>query len=97
MQFIARGFLVGHQIHTLIGWSRRALGHLCFALAALFVGVGLFVGIRTFPKLGKGAIALTVIGILLSVSPYIGRFILNDGCLDRGEKWNHEAIQCSDE
>jgi len=80
-----------------IGWSRRALGHLCFALGALFVGVGLFIGLRTFPKLGKGSIAITIIGILLVASPYIGRFILIDSCLDRGEKWNHEAIQCSDE
>ncbi len=80
-----------------IGWSRRALGHLGFAMAALFVGVGLFKGIRTLPKFGKGAVAFTVIGVLLAASPYIGRFILIDACLDRGEKWIHEAIQCSNE
>ncbi len=66
-------------------------------MAALFFGVGLFKGLRTLPKLSKGAIAFTVLGILLAASPYIGRFMLIDGCLDRGEKWNHEAIQCSDE
>lgn len=80
-----------------IGWSRRALGHICFALAALFFGVALFIGIRKLPKFGKSSIALTVIGILLVASPYVGRFILIDGCLDRGEKWNNETIQCSDE
>lgn len=80
-----------------IGWSRRAIGHLCFALAALLIGIGLFKGIKTLPKLGKRAIAIAVVGVLLAVAPYIGRFVLIDACLDRGEKWNHEAIQCSDE
>ena len=80
-----------------IGWSRRALGHLCFALAALIIGIGLFKGIKTLPKFGKGAIVFVVIGALLALTPYLGRYLLIDACLDRGEKWNHEAIQCSDE
>lgn len=80
-----------------IGWSRRALGHLCFALAALLIGIGLFKGIKTLPKFGKSSVAFVVIGALLAVAPYIGRFVLIDACLDRGEKWNYEAIQCSDE
>lgn len=80
-----------------IGWSRRALGHLCFALAALLIGIGLFKGIKTLPKIGKCSVAFVFIGSLLAVSPYIGRYVLIDSCLDRGEKWNHEAIQCSDE
>ena len=80
-----------------LGWSRRALGHLCFALASLFIGIGLFIGIRTFPKPSNSSMASIIIGVLLVASPYIGRFILIDGCLERGEKWNHEAIQCSDE
>ena len=80
-----------------LGWSRRATGHLCFALATLFFGVGLFKGINTFPRATKGAAAFIVLGSLLALSPYIGRFALIDKCLDRGGSWNRETIQCTDE
>ncbi len=80
-----------------LGWYRRATGHLCFALAALFFGVGLFKGINTFPRATNGSAAFIVLGALLVISPYIGRFVLIDKCLDRGGSWNSETIQCSDE
>lgn len=80
-----------------IGWSRRALGHFCFSLAALLIGIALFKGIKSLPKFNRSVIAIAVMGTLLAAIPYIGRFVLIDACLDRGEKWNHEAIQCSDE
>jgi Ni/Fe-hydrogenase subunit HybB-like protein len=80
-----------------LGWSRRAIGHFCFALAALCFGIGLFNGIRTFPRSTKGSAAFIVLGAILVISPYIGRFILMDKCLDRGGSWNRETIQCSDE
>lgn len=79
------------------GWSRRALGELCFALAALAFGLGLFKGIQTFPAATKGSAALIVLGALLALGPYIERFALIDSCLDRGGSWNTEALQCSDE
>jgi hypothetical protein len=80
-----------------LGWSRRAIGHLCFALAALFFGLGLFKGIHTFPRSTRGSAVFIVLGALLVISPYIGRFVSIDKCLDRGGSWNHETIQCSDE
>ena len=80
-----------------LGWPRRALGHLGFSLAALCFGIGLFKGIRTFPRATTGSAAFIVLGAILAISPYIGRFVLIDKCLDRGESWNRETIQCSDE
>lgn len=80
-----------------LGWSRRSIGHLCFALASLFFGLGLFKGIHTFPRSTSGSAAFIVLGALLAISPYIGRFVLIDNCFDRGEKWNRVTTQCSDE
>ena len=80
-----------------LGWSRRAIGHLCFALASLSFGLGLFKGIQTFPRATNRTAAFIVLGALLALSPYIGRFVLIDNCFDRGGKWNRETIQCSDE
>ena len=80
-----------------LGWSRRALGHLGFSLAAMCFGIGLFKGVRTFPRATKGSAAFIVVGAILALSPYIGRFVLMDKCLDRGESWNRGTIQCSDE
>ena len=80
-----------------LGWSRRAIGHLCFALAALTFGLGVFKGIQTFPRATAGSAAFIVLGALLALSPYIGRFVLFDSCLDRGGGWNREMLQCSDE
>ena len=79
------------------GWARRAIGQLCFALAALSFGLGLFKGIQTFPRATNGSAAFIVLGALLALAPYIGRFVLIDGCLDRGGSWNRETLQCSDE
>ena len=80
-----------------LSWTRRALGHLGFSLAALCFGIGLFKGARTFPRATKGSAAFIVLGAILAISPYIGRFVLMDKCLDRGEIWNRGTIQCSDE
>jgi len=79
------------------GWSRRAIGQLCFALSALSFGLGLFKGIQTFPRATNGSAALIVLGALLALGPHLGRFVLFDSCLDRGGSWNRETIQCSDE
>ena len=80
-----------------LGWSRRAIGHLCFALAALSFGLGVFKGIQTFPRATQGAAIFIVLGALLALGPYIGRFVLFDSCLDRGGSWNRGTLQCSDE
>jgi len=70
---------------------------LCLALAAISFGVGLFRGIRTFPVATGRSAAFIVLGALLALGPYIGRFVLIDACLDRGAGWNRATQQCSDE
>jgi len=80
-----------------LGLSRQALGQFGFALAALCFGVGLFKGIRTFPRSTNGSAAFIVLGAIFAMSPYIGHFVLMDKCLDRGESWNRKIVQCSDE
>jgi hypothetical protein len=80
-----------------LGWSRRAIGHLCFALASLSFGLGLFKGIQMFPRATNGVAVFIVLGALLALGPYIGRFVLIDNCLDRGGSWNGGTLQCSDE
>jgi hypothetical protein len=88
---------VGPPNPNSLGWSRRALGHLGFSLAALCFGVGLFKGIRTFPLATKGAAVFIVLAAILALGPYIGRFVLMDKCLDHGQSWNGETLQCTDE
>ena len=78
------------------GWFRAA-GQLCFAFASLSFGVGLFRGIGTFPRATGGSAAMIVLGALLALGPYIGRFVLIDNCLDRGGSWNRVTLRCSDE
>ena len=80
-----------------IGWSRRALGHLSFSAAALFLGIGLFCVIPTFPKIRHRTLALLAIGLFLIAAPYIGRLVLTDRCLDQGGSWSNQTIQCSNE
>ena len=79
------------------GWSLTSTGHLCFSLAALSFGLGIFKGIQTFPRATNGAALLIVLGALLAIGPHIGRFMLIDNCLDRGGSWNRGTLLCSDE
>lgn len=80
-----------------LGWSRRAIGLLCFAMASVSFGLGLFKGIQTFPRATKGTAAFIMLGALLVLGPYMGRFALIDKCQDRGASWNNKTLQCSDE
>ena len=77
--------------------TRLAAGQLCFALASLSFGLGLFKGIQTFPAATSGSAALIVLAAMLALGPYIGRFVLVDACQDRGGSWNRGTLECSDE
>ena len=77
-----------------VGWSRRALGHLSFSLAAVFLGAGLFRGIGRFPSFGRVALVLLAIGVGFVAAPYVGRFVLADSCLDQGGRWSNQTLQC---
>jgi hypothetical protein len=79
------------------GLSRRVIGQLCFALASLSFGLGLFKGVQTFPAATAGSAALIVLGAVLALGPYIERFVLIDRCLDGGGSWNRVTRQCFDE
>jgi magnesium-transporting ATPase (P-type) len=79
------------------GWFRRAIAQLCFALAAVSFGAGLFKAVRTFPGATKETAAFILLGAVLAITPYIGQFVLIGNCHDRGGNWNRETIQCSDE
>ncbi len=79
------------------GASRLAAGQLCFAIASLSFGLGLFNGVQTFPGATSRSAALIVLGALLALGPYIGRFLISDNCIGRGGSWNHVTLQCSDE
>lgn len=79
------------------GMLRLAAGQLCFALASLSFGLGLFKGIQTFPGATSGSAALIVLAAMLALGPFIGRFVLVDACLDRGGSWNRVTLECSDE
>ncbi len=80
-----------------VGEGRRAIGYLCFSLAALSFGLGLFKGIQTFPRATNASATFIVLGALLVLGPHVGRFASIDSCLDRGGSWNRETLQCSDE
>jgi hypothetical protein len=77
-----------------VGWSRRALGHLSFSLAATFLGASLFRGIGHFPFISRATLVLLTIGLGFVAAPYVGRFVLADSCLDQGGRWSNETFQC---
>ena len=78
-------------------WLRLAAGQVCFAFASLSFGLGLFKGIQTFPRATGGSAALIVLGALLALGPYIGRFVLINNCLEGGGSWNRVTLECSTE
>jgi hypothetical protein len=73
-----------------------ALGHLLFSMGAVFTGIGLFRGIPTFPKVGRGALVLLAIGLLLIATSFIGYFYLKNRCSDQGGTWANDTMQCTE-
>ena len=78
-----------------LGWERRALGQLAFSAAALMLSVGSYKLISRLPKWPRTPLALLAIGIALASSPYAGRFLLQDSCLDQGGKWSNDHLICT--
>lgn len=77
-----------------LGWGRRSLGSLCFALASLLAGAFLIRALSGRPRPGLGTWSLAVAAILLGLAPFVAREILIDSCLDRGGRWNASLIEC---
>jgi hypothetical protein len=77
-----------------LGWERRALGQLAFSVAALVLSVASYRLVSRLPKFSRSAVAMTLIGVLVALSPYLGRFILQDKCLDNGGRWSNDHLIC---
>jgi hypothetical protein len=77
-----------------LGWQRRSLGQLAFSLAALLLSVGSYKLASRLPKWSYSALVTLLLGICVALSPYIGRFILQDSCLDQGGKWSSDQLIC---
>jgi hypothetical protein len=78
-----------------LGWERRALGQLSFSVASFLLAVGSYKIVVALPTWRRVPTMLVVIGLALIVAPYIGRFVLQDQCLDRGGKWSNLTLECT--
>jgi hypothetical protein len=78
-----------------VGWSRRALGQLSFSVASFLLAVGAFRLVRALPVWRRSAVVLVAVGLALLVAPYIGRFVLQDQCLDSGGSWSNLTLECT--
>jgi hypothetical protein len=77
-----------------LGWERRALGQLSLSAACFVLAVGSFGLVRSLPSLRRVPLALLTIGVVLALAPYVGRFLLQDGCLDQGGQWSNLTLEC---
>jgi hypothetical protein len=77
-----------------LGWERRALGQLAFSLASFTLAVGSFKLVRELPVRKRSSFALVLAGIVLAVSPYVDRLVLQDKCLDQGGQWSNLTLEC---
>lgn len=77
-----------------LGWERRALGQLGFCLACMLLSVGSFGLVSKLPRWPTWAVVVIAVGLFTGVSPYVGRFLLQDACLDRGGSWSHDQLVC---
>jgi hypothetical protein len=78
-----------------LGWERRAIGQLSLSLASFVLAIGSYRLIVTLPAWRRLPVALVLLGIVLLVTPYIGRFLLQDKCLDSGGQWNNLTLECT--
>jgi hypothetical protein len=78
-----------------IGWERRALGQLSFSLASFILAVGSYKLVVSLPAWRRLPIALIFAGLAMLLAPYVGRFVLQDQCLDRGGQWSNLTLECT--
>jgi hypothetical protein len=77
-----------------LGWERRAMGQLSFSLASFVLAIGSYKLIASLPVWRRLPMVLVLLGIALLVAPYIGRFVLQDKCLDNGGQWSKLTLEC---
>ena len=78
-----------------LGWGRLALGQLSTSLASFILAVGSYQLVVSLPAWRRMPFALVLTGLLLSLAPYVGRFVLQDKCLDQGGRWSNITLECS--
>ena len=77
-----------------LGWEPRAIGQLSFSLASFILSIGSYKLIQYLPSWRLLPICIIVMGVALSVAPYVGQFILQDRCLDAGGQWSNLELVC---
>ena len=78
-----------------LGWERRALGQLSFSVASFALAFGSRKLVIALPAWRRLPVALVLVGLAFAAAPYVGRFILQDQCLDRGGKWSNLTLECT--
>jgi hypothetical protein len=78
-----------------LGWERRTLGQLSFSVASFILAFGSFKLVASLPAWRRLPLAFVVVGFVLLLAPYIGRFVLQDRCLDRGGQWSNFTLECT--
>jgi hypothetical protein len=76
------------------GWALRAKAQLIWALAAGTGAFGAFFLVRRYPLVGKLTWVILGISFVLAITPFIGRELLIDRCLDSGGRWSYAGLQC---
>lgn len=74
-------------------WLHRSFAHLCFAGAALALGVAVFLTVRA-PRITRLSVVLATVALLLLVMPYVRSFLAVDRCLDSGGRWDAATSAC---
>lgn len=77
-----------------VGWERRALGQLSVSVASFILSVGSYKLVISLPSWRPIPVAIVLGGLVFSVAPYIGRFVLQDQCLDSGGQWSNLELIC---
>jgi hypothetical protein len=80
-----------------LGWERRGLTHLFYAIASLLFGLGLSKAINSYPLIRRSAYILAILSAILLALPHVARSYLVYKCQNQGSTWSNEAIQCSNE
>jgi hypothetical protein len=77
-----------------LGWERRALGQLTLSVASMILSIGSYRLVSRLPEWSRSAIVILLLGVLVAMSPYFGRFVLQDKCLDNGGRWSNDQLVC---
>jgi hypothetical protein len=73
---------------------QRAFAHVCYAGAAVLIGCAVFRAIRRLPRSDRLGLVLALFALAAVAAPRIRQFILVDGCLDAGGRWDGAAFRC---